>query len=92
MSDTLSLFDRVRKVEFWLLQHTETTISDDKRAEWPEAFELVPSLQMGPTRGTHRIHARVLNGLLRIGLEHHQQIICDKGRMVLTQTLFIGSA
>lgn len=43
MSDTLSLFDRVRKVEFWLLQHTETTISDDKRAEWPEAFELVPS-------------------------------------------------
>lgn len=47
---------------------------------------------MGPTRGTHRIHARVLNGLLRIGLEHHQQIICDKGRMVLTRTLFIGSA
>ena len=28
----------------------------------------------------------VLDGLLRIGLLHHQQIIWDKGRMVLTRT------
>jgi hypothetical protein len=25
--------------------HTETTISGDTRADWPEAFELVPSLE-----------------------------------------------
>jgi DNA modification methylase len=30
----------------------------------------------------------VLNGLLRIGFEHHQQIIWDKGRTVLTRTLY----
>jgi hypothetical protein len=89
VSDTLSLFDRVRKVEFWLLQHTETTISDDKRAEWPEAFDWCRVCKWGP-RGMHRISR--LNGLLRIALEHHQQISCDKGRMVLTRTLFIGSA
>ena len=28
----------------------------------------------------------VLDGLLRIGFLHHQQIIWDKGRMVLTRT------
>jgi len=48
VSDTLSLFDRVRKVEFWLLQHTETTISDDKRAEWPEAFDRCRVCKWGP--------------------------------------------
>ena len=26
--------------------HTETTISGDTRADWSEAFELVPSLQV----------------------------------------------
>lgn len=61
MSDTLSLFDRVRKVEFWLLQHTETTISDDKRAEWPEAFDWCRVCKWGQ-RGMHRISR--LNGLL----------------------------
>jgi hypothetical protein len=30
----------------------------------------------------------VLNGLLRIGFEHHQQIIWDKGRTILTRTLY----
>jgi DNA modification methylase len=30
----------------------------------------------------------VLDGLLRIGFEHHQQIIWDKGRTVLTRTLY----
>ena len=26
--------------------HTETAIGDDTRADWPEAFALVPSLQV----------------------------------------------
>jgi hypothetical protein len=55
--------------------HTETTISGDTRADWSEAFELVPSLQIGYVpimrhmcnletvkthEGTDHIHALVI--------------------------------
>src|SRR4051794_19028493 len=64
--------------------HTETTISGDTRAaDWSEAFELVPSLQIAYARVFTR---EVLNGLLRIGFLYPQQIIWDKGRTVLTRT------
>jgi hypothetical protein len=57
--------------------HTETTISGDTRADWSEAFELVPSLQAGtkPSSGLPlaRLTREVLDGLLRIGFQHHQQ-------------------
>ena len=68
--------------------HTETTISGDTRADWSEAFELVPSLQIAYVWHASRFTREVLNGLLRIGFEHHQQIIWDKGRTVLTRTLY----
>ena len=68
--------------------HTETTISGDTRADWSEAFELVPSLQIGYVWHASKFTREVLNGLLRIGFEHHQQIIWDKGRTVLTRTLY----
>jgi DNA modification methylase len=68
--------------------HTETTISGDTRADWSEAFELVPSLQIAYLWHASRFTREVLNGLLRIGFEHHQQIIWDKGRTVLTRTLY----
>ena len=60
--------------------HTETTISGDTRADWSEAFELVPSLQVAYVWHASKFTREVLNGLLRIGFVHHQQIIWDKGR------------
>jgi DNA modification methylase len=68
--------------------HTETTISGDTRADWSEAFELVPSLQIAYVWHASKFTREVLDGLLRIGFEHHQQIIWDKGRTVLTRTLY----
>jgi DNA modification methylase len=68
--------------------HTETTISGDTRADWSEAFELVPSLQIAYVWHASRFTREVLNGLLRIGFEHHLQVIWDKQRTVLTRTLY----
>jgi DNA modification methylase len=68
--------------------HTETTISGDTRADWSEAFELVPSLQIAYVWHASRFTREVLDGLLRIGFLHHQQIIWDKTRTVLTRTLY----
>lgn len=66
--------------------HTETKISGDTRADWSEAFELVPSLQVAYVWHASKFTREVLDGLLRIGFLHHQQIIWNKGRTVLTRT------
>lgn len=66
--------------------HTQTSISGDTRADWSEAFELVPSLQVGYVWHASKFTREVLDGLLRIGFLHHQQIIWNKGRAVLTRT------
>src|SRR5579864_5530829 len=66
--------------------HTETTISGDTRADWSEAFALVPSLAVGYVWHASKFTREVLDGLLRIGFLHHQQIIWYKGRAVLTRT------
>lgn len=66
--------------------HTQTTISGDTRADWSEAFELVPSLRVGYVWHASVFTREVLNGLLRIGFTLHQQIIWNKGRAVLTRT------
>jgi DNA modification methylase len=68
--------------------HTETSISGDTRADWSEAFELVPSLEVAYVWHASRFTREVLDGLLRIGFLHHQQIIWDKQRTVLTRTLY----
>jgi len=65
--------------------HTET-ISGDTRADWFEAFALVPSLDVAYVRHASRFTREVLDGLLRIGSLHDQQIIWNKGRTVLTRT------
>jgi DNA modification methylase len=65
--------------------HRETSISGDTRADW-EAFALVPSLEVGYVWHASKFTHEVLDGLLRIGFEHHQQIIWNKGRTVLTRT------
>lgn len=68
--------------------HTETTISGDTRADWSEAFALVPSLEVAYVWHASKFTREVLDGLLQIGFEHHQQIIWDKERAVLTRTLY----
>jgi DNA modification methylase len=66
--------------------HRNTTISSDTRADWSEAFALVLSLEVGYVWHASKFTSEVLAGLLRIGFVHHQQIIWDKGRTVLTRT------
>jgi DNA modification methylase len=66
--------------------HRETSISGDTRADWSQAFELVPSLEVAYVFHASKFTREVLDGLLRIGFLHHQQIIWDKGRAVLTRT------
>jgi DNA modification methylase len=68
--------------------HTQTSISGDTRADWSEAFALVPSLSVAYVWHASVFTREVLDGLLRIGFEHHQQIIWNKGRAVLTRTLY----
>ena len=50
--------------------HTETTISGDTRADWSEAFELVPSLEVAYVWHASKFTREVLDGLLRIGFLH----------------------
>ena len=66
--------------------HNETTISGDTRADWSDAFALVPSLEVAYVWHASKFTREVLDGLLRIGFLHHQQIIWNKGRTVLTRT------
>jgi DNA modification methylase len=66
--------------------HNETTISGDTRADWSEAFALAPSLEVAYVWHASKFTREVLDGLLRIGFVHHQQIIWNKGRTVLTRT------
>ena len=66
--------------------HTETSISGDTRADWSEAFELAPSLQIAYVWHASIFTREVLNGLQRIGFLYPQQIIWNKGRTVLTRT------
>jgi len=66
--------------------HQETSISGDTRVDWSEAFALVPSLEVGYVWHASRFTREVLDGMLRIGFVHHQQIIWDKQRTVLTRT------
>ena len=66
--------------------HTETTISGDTRADWSRSVragaEPADSLRMARQLFTRE----VLDGLVRIGFLHPQQIIWNKGRTVLTRT------
>jgi DNA modification methylase len=80
---------QARYVKHRTAGHTETTISGDTRADWSEAFELVPSLQVAYVWHASKFTREVLDGLLRIGFLHHQQIIWDKGRTVLTRTHYL---
>ncbi len=58
--------------------HNETTISGDTRADWSEAFELVPSLQIAYVWHASRFTREVLDGLLRIGfrVSRNSRYVC----------------
>jgi len=66
--------------------HTNTCISSDTRADWSEAFGLVPSIQVAYVWHASVFTREVLDGLQRIGFLYPQQIIWNKGRTVLTRT------
>ncbi len=66
--------------------HKETTISGDTRADWSDAFALVPSIEVAYVWHASIFTREVLDGLLRIGFLYPQQIIWNKGRTVLTRT------
>ena len=66
--------------------HHQTSISGDTRADWSEAYALVPSLQIAYVWHASVFTREVLDGLLRIGFLYPQQIIWNKGRVVLTRT------
>lgn len=63
--------------------HENTSISGDTRADWSEAFELVPSLTVAYVWHATAHAIEVGLGLERIGLALSQQIIWDKQRLVL---------
>ena len=54
--------------------HCHTSISSDTRADWSEAFELVPSLAVAYVWHASQFTREVRDGLLRIGFVHHHQI------------------
>jgi hypothetical protein len=68
--------------------HRNTSISSDTRADWSEAFALLPSLQIAYVWHASVFTCEVLDGLLRIGFLYPQQIIWNKGRTVLTRSLY----
>ena len=65
-----------------------TTISGDTRVDWSEAFELVPSLQVGYVwhAGVHA--AEVAQGLEGIGFEIVSQVIWDKGLFAMGRSWY----
>ena len=52
----------------------------------------MPSLEVAYVWHAIEFTREVLDGLLRIGFVHHQQIIWNKGRTVLTQDALLVSA
>lgn len=80
------LLDSEWRDRAYVNRHTNTAISGDTRADWSEAFSLVPSLEIAYVWHASKFTREVLDGLLRIGFLHHQQIIWNKGVAVMTRT------
>jgi len=66
--------------------HRNTTISGDNKADWSDAFELVPSLDTAYVWHASTRAGEVGEGLRRIGFELKQQLIWRKTRFVLSRT------
>ncbi len=68
--------------------HKNTTMSGDTRVDWSQAFELVPSLEVGYVwhAGVHA--GEVAAGLERIGFEIVAQVIWDKGLFAMGRSWY----
>jgi len=65
--------------------HTNTAISGDTKADWSDAFELVPSLDTAYVWHASAFAVEVGLGLRRIGFEIKQQIIWRKPHFALSR-------
>ena len=65
--------------------HRNITLSGDTRADWSEAYALVPSLQVGYVWHAGIFAAEVAAGLLRVGFEIASQVIWDKGLFAISR-------
>jgi DNA modification methylase len=65
--------------------HQNTAISGDQKADWSDAFELVPSLDVAYVWHASAFAIEVGLGLRRIGFDIKQQIIWRKPRLVLSR-------
>ena len=68
--------------------HSNRSISGDTRADWSEAFALVPSLRVAYVWHADRFTLEVGEGLRRIGFELAQLIVWDKERFVLSRSQY----
>jgi len=66
--------------------HTNRSISGDTKADWSDAFELVPSLDTAYVWHASTFAPEVALGLKRIGFEIKQQIIWRKSHFVLSRS------
>jgi DNA modification methylase len=69
-------------------EHSATTLACDDRADWSEAYALVPSLQVGYVWHASRHACEVQAGLERCGFEVKQTLIWDKGAFVLSRSRY----
>ena len=68
--------------------HRNTSISGDTRADWSEAFELVPSLEVAYVWCATTGMIEVGQGLERIGFELRQQIIWAKTQAAMSRSAY----
>jgi hypothetical protein len=59
--------------------HTETGMSGDTRADWSEAFKLVPSLEVAYVWHASKFTREVLDGLMRNRFSGLASPLCRKG-------------
>ena len=68
--------------------HRNVTVSNDTRADWSEAYALVPSLEVGYVWHADTQTMPVAEGLLRIGFELVCQVIWDKGLFAMGRSWY----
>ncbi len=66
--------------------HRNTTISSDTKADWSDAFELVPSLRIAYVWHASKYAIEVGLGLRRIGFELAQMIVWDKQLFAISRS------
>lgn len=68
--------------------HATTTLASDSRADWGEAYALVPSLEVAYVWHASRHACEVQAGLEQAGFEVRQQIIWNKELFVLSRSRY----